>query len=148
MFIFRCIKNELGIIFKTSTGRILMKKSIILLVAIGMTALFIGGCAAKKDAASGNVRGKTIDVATGEFHEACNQWKPGDKVNITFTSSKPVMFNVHYHAKHKKEYAIEQTMTDKFAGSFVVESNEIYCGMWQNNNDKYVTMTYDIKVEK
>jgi hypothetical protein len=125
-----------------------MKKGIILLLAIAMAAFFIGGCAAKKGTGSGSVMGKTIDIATGDFHEACNQWKPGDKVNITFTSTKPVMFNVHYHAKHKKEYAIEQTMTDKFAGSFVVESNEIYCGMWQNNNDNYITMTYDIKVEK
>ena len=126
-----------------------MKKSIILLVAIAATALFMQGCAAKKDAGmSGSVMGKTIDIATGDFHEACNNWTPGEKVNVKFTSSQPVMFNVHYHAKHKKMYAIEQTMTDKFEGSFVVETGDTYCGMWQNNNDKYVTMTYDISVEK
>jgi hypothetical protein len=126
-----------------------MKKSIIFLVAISVAVMIMQGCAAKNETMShGDIMGKTVDIATGDFMEACNQWKPGDTVKISFTTSKPVMFNVHYHAKHKKMYAVEQTMTDKFEGSFVVETDDIYCCMWQNNNDNYVTMTYDMSVEK
>jgi len=69
-------------------------------------------------------------------------------VNFSFTSSKPVMFNVHYHEKHAKVYAVEQTLTDKFEGSFVVQNESVYCCMWENDNPKYVTLTYDMNVVK
>jgi hypothetical protein len=126
-----------------------MKKTLFSLLIIAVAALFINGCAAKEEkAAHGDVSGKSITIATGDFFEACDKWAPGDKVNFTFTSSKPVMFDVHYHEKHAKVYAIEQTLVDKFEGSFIVKSEDIHCCMWKNDNDKFVTLTYDMSVEK
>jgi hypothetical protein len=126
-----------------------MKKTLFSLLIVAVAALFIHGCAAKEEkAAHGDVSGKTITIATGDFFEACDKWTPGDKVNFTFTSSKPVMFDVHYHEKHAKAYAIEQTLVDKFEGSFIVKSEDIHCCMWKNDNDKFVTLTYDMTVEK
>ena len=57
-----------------------------------------------------------------------------------------MLFDVHYHAKHAKMYAVEQTLAEKLEGSFVVESDAIYCCMWKNDNPKYVTLTYDMNV--
>ena len=124
-----------------------MKKTIISIVIVAAAALFINGCAAKEDsAAHGDIKGKTIDIATGDFFEACDKFTPGSTVNFSFTSSKPVMFNVHFHEKHEKVYAVEQTLVDKLEGSFVVQSDAIHCCMWENKNPKYVTMTYDMSV--
>ena len=125
-----------------------MKKSF-LLGAIIAAALLMHGCAAKEEkAAHGDISGKSTDISTGDFFEACDKFSPGSTVNYSFTSSKPVMFNVHYHEKHAKVYAVEQTLADKLEGSFVVQSDAIYCCMWVNNNPKYVTMTYDMTIEK
>ena len=125
-----------------------MKKSL-LLCAIIAAALLMHGCAAKEEkAAHGDISGKSTDIATGDFFEACDKFTPGSTVNFSFTSSKPVLFDVHYHAKHAKMFAVEQTLTDKFEGSFVVESDAIHCCMWKNDNPKYVTLTYDMSVAK
>lgn len=126
-----------------------MKKGLMLLGIVAAAALFMSGCAAKQEkAAHGDVAGKTTTIATGDFFEACDKWTPGDKVSFKFTSSAPVMFNVHYHEKHQKTYAIEQTLKDDFEGSFIVKSEDIHCCMWKNDNDNFVTLTYDMTVEK
>jgi len=126
-----------------------MRKGIIVLVVVSVALLFLNGCAAKEEKATHeDTKGHTLEIATGDFYEACDKWTPGDKVNFTFTSSKPVMFNVHYHQKHAKMYAIKQTLVDTFEGSFIVQSNDIHCCMWKNDNDNFVTLTYDMSIEK
>ena len=125
-----------------------MKKSLLLFVVVAAT-LLIQGCAAKDESvAHGDAAGKTITIATGDFFEACDKWAPGETVNFSFTSSQPVMFNVHYHEKHAEMYAIKDVLVDEFGGSFVVQSDAIHCCLWQNNNPKFVTLTYNMEVEK
>lgn len=125
-----------------------MKKGLISLLIILAAALLINGCASKEEKAThSDIKGHKIDIATGDFFEACDKWKPGQKVSFNFTSTAPVMFNVHYHQKHAKMYAIEQTLTDSFEGSFTVQSDDIHCCMWKNDNQNFVTLTYDMSVE-
>ena len=146
------INQFLGIILKNRTGRDAMKKGLIALMFVAAAALLMNGCAAKSEmAAQGNIEGKTVTISTGDFFEACDmqkKWTPGSKVNFKFASSAPVTFNVHYHQGHEKMYAIEQTTKDNFDGSFIVKGEGIHCGMWKNDNPNYVTLTYDISVEK
>ena len=80
----------------------------------------------------------------------CLSRSAGDKVNIAFSSSKPVMFEVHYHKvrSNEKIYAVEQTLLDTFEDSIIVESEEIYCCMWKNDNPDYITLTYDMSMDK
>jgi hypothetical protein len=126
-----------------------MRKGLMVLAIVAFAALFLGGCAAKEEkAAHADIKGKTITIGTGNFYEACDEWTPGDKVNFSFTTTKPVTFNVHYHEKHVKKYTIKDTVVDEFGGSFVVESKNIHCCMWKNDNSKYVTLTYDMSVDK
>ena len=126
-----------------------MRKGLIVLAIVSFAALFISGCAAKEEkAAHEDIKGKTITIGTGDFYEACDEWTPGDKVNFSFTTTQPVTFNVHYHEKHAKMYAIEDTKVKEFGGSFVVESENIHCCMWKNDNSKYVTLTYDMSIDK
>ena len=126
-----------------------MNKGWISLIIVAMAALLINGCAAKGEkAAHGDAKGTAITIGTGDFYEACDSWAPGDKVSFKFTSSAPVMFNVHYHQKHAKMYAIEDTSTENYEGSFIVQSDDIHCCMWKNDNPKNVTLTYDMSVEK
>ena len=124
-----------------------MKKTFFLLVIVAAAALFMHGCAAKDETvAHGDMVGETTTITKGDFYEACDKWTPGETVNYSFTSSKPVMFNVHYHDEHAKVYAVEQTLADKLEGSFVVVSDAIHCCMWENKNPNNVTLTFAMSV--
>jgi hypothetical protein len=126
-----------------------MKKDLISLMIVAVSVLLIVGCAAKEEKVSHeDIKGHSVDIATGDFYEACDKWKAGDTIKFSFTSSKPVLFNVHYHSKMAKVYAVEKTMVDTYEGSFVVQTNDIHCCMWENGNSKFVTLTYDMSVEK
>lgn len=129
-----------------------MKKSLLVLSIVITAALLLHGCAAKEESAMHQeTKGNTVTIAGGDFFEACDMeknWQPGSTLNYTFSSSKPVIFDIHYHAEHAKVYPVEPTLTDKLEGSFVVEGEAIHCGMWKNGNPEPVTVTFDMSVAK
>jgi len=125
-----------------------MKKGLILPVIIA-AALLISACAAREEKAARNDnQGQPITIAAGDFYEACNNWAPGDMVTFKFTSSLPVMFDVHYHDNYAKMYTIEQTLAENLDGSFVVNTDAVHCCMWKNDNTKDVTLAYDLSAGK
>ena len=127
-----------------------MKRNFLLLLLTGLVVVLINGCAATDSGKPGHaeIKGKKTTIATGDFFEACDKFPVGATVEYTFTSVKPVMFNVHYHAKRSKVYAVEEQLTDEKSGSFVVDSEAIYCCMWENKNNKATKITYDMEVKK
>ena len=141
-----------------------MKKGGIFFVLVAAAALLISGCVtttgpettagsettAVPEASKAMEQGATVGIGLGGFHEACeDEWKVGDTVKVSFTSSKPVVFNVHYHdARHVKHYSIKDVLVDDFSANFTVQNEHIHCGMWQNNSDSFVKLTYEIKVVK
>ena len=128
-----------------------MRKGIIVLVIISFTALFLSGCASKKSSENAAQAGKqshTVTVPTGDHHEFCDIWEVGDTVKVSFTSTKPVIFNVHYHTTYEKHYPIKDVLVDDFSGNFIVDSKDVHCGMWQNKNDNFVKVTYEMEVVK
>lgn len=142
-----------------------MKKCLISLVIVAATSLFISSCvttpgsetttggqttAATEKTYQAGPQSQTVGIAPGAFHESCEDaWKVGDTVKTSFTSSKPVVFNVHYHdARHVKHYSIKDVLVDDFSANFTVQNEHVHCGMWQNNSDSFVKLTYEIKVVK
>ena len=136
-----------------------MKKTIISLVTVAVAALLINGCVtttgpetttAPDKTSQAGPQSQTVGIAAGGFHESCeDDWEVGDAVKFSFTSTKPVVFNVHYHdAKHQKHYSIKDVLVDDFSGNFSVQNNFIHCGLWQNNSESFVKLTYEIGVEK
>jgi hypothetical protein len=88
----------------------------------------------------------TVGVGAGGFNEYCeDEWKVGDKIKVSFTSTKPVVFNVHFHDdKQVKHYPIKDILADDFSANFTVQNEYIHCGLWQNNTDSFVKLTYEI----
>ena len=126
-----------------------MRKGITVLVIILFTALFLSGCASKEsgeNAAQAGKQSHTVSVPTGEFHEFCDTWEPGDNLKFTFTSTKPVLFNVHYNTTYEKHYPIKEVLVDEFSGSFIVQSKDVHCAMWTNKNDNFVKVTFEAEV--
>jgi len=128
-----------------------MKRTFLAVVFVFFLAMFVNGCATKGGSGMASEPGKenhTLTIATGDSYEFCDRWQVGDTVKFSYSSSKPVTFNVHYHAKHKKAYSIKDTLSDEFSGSFTVDNDEIHCGMWQNNNDKFIKLSFEVEVMK
>ena len=122
-----------------------MKNGLILLVVMAAAVLSISGCAAKEEkVARGDNRQQSITIAAGDFYEACGSWAPGERVTFSFTSSLPVLFNVHYHDNYSKRYAIEQTLAENLDGSFIASTDDVYCCMWKNDNPGDVTLDYAV----
>lgn len=142
-----------------------MKKGVISLVIIAVAALFISGCVTTTGSETTTVpekttmpdktpqagpQSQTVGIGAGGFHEFCEEeWEVGDTVKFSFTSTSPVVFNVHYHdAKHVKHYNIKDVLVDDFSADFTMQNKYIHCGMWQNNGDGFVKLTYEIEVVK
>jgi hypothetical protein len=140
-----------------------MKKVLVTIVMVAAAVLLINGCVTTgsepitspettKPAKMAQVgpQSHTVGIAAGGFHEACeDEWKVGDRIKCSFTSTKPVVFNVHYHdSKDVKHYNINDVLVDNFSDSFIVQNENIHCGMWQNNSDSFVKLTYEIEVVK
>lgn len=142
-----------------------MRKGILALLCISGISLALSGCAtttsseaSREPKTAASVRTyqpgpKSVTVgigAGGGFHEHCeDEWEVGDVVNFSFTSSKPLVFNVHYHdAQEVKHYSIEDVLVDDFSGNFTVRNENIHCGMWLNNSDSFVKLTYEVGVAK
>ena len=141
-----------------------MKKGGIFFVLVAAAALLISGCVTATgpektagpetttapEASKSMSQGVTVGIGPGGFHEVCeDEWKVGDTVKASFTSSKPVVFNVHYHdAKEVKYYSIKDVLVDDFSANFTVQDEHVDCGMWQNNSGSFVKLTYEIEVVK
>jgi hypothetical protein len=127
-----------------------MKRNVILLMLIGFVVLAFSGCATTDSGSPthGELEGKKVTVSTGDYFEACDLFSPGTTVEYSFTSTKPVLFNIHYHKKRSKEYAVEEHMTDNASGTFVVDTKATYCSMWDNKNPKAIKMTYGMRVKE
>ena len=135
-----------------------MKKGGIFFVLVAAAALLISGCVTTAGPETTTVpetskameQGVTVGIGPGGFHEACeDEWKVGDTVKVSFTSAKPVVFNVHYHdAKEVKHYSIKDVVVDDFSANFTVQDEHVHCGMWQNNSGSFVKLTYEIEMVK
>jgi hypothetical protein len=127
-----------------------MKRNILMLLLTGLIVVLISGCAAKDSGSPthGEMKGKKVTISTGDFFEACDLFSPGTTVEYFFTSTKPVQFDVHFHDKRSKKFAVEQQLTDNASGTFVVEKKAHYCCMWENKNPKAIKLTYGMQVKK
>jgi len=127
-----------------------MKKYLLVLLLTGLVVTMISGCAATDSGSPAHAekQGKKVTISTGDFFEACDKFPLGATVEYSFTSTKPVLFNVHYHDKRTKVYPVEEQLTEEVSGSFVVDSKAIYCCMWENKNPKYLKLTYEMKVKE
>ncbi|MFC1845389.1 hypothetical protein ACFLZ5_11470 [Thermodesulfobacteriota bacterium] len=89
-----------------------------------------------------------VIVNPGGWHEDCDKVASGDMFNIAFKSSKPGLYEIHYHHRNVKHEYKTQTLADGFKGSIKAEIDVVYCFMFLNENPEPVTLTYDMSVEE
>lgn len=116
-----------------------MKRFSILLVAFALA-----GCSSLQI----RDQAQTVTVeALVHPREECLEMAPGDILSYSFTASRPVDFNVHYHEGEDILYPISQKAVANGEGSYRAEREQIHCLMWTNIHHEPVSLTYTFRVD-
>ena len=84
----------------------------------------------------------TIVIVHGASHEDCSEVGPGQTFNYSYDSSKPVVFNIHYHWEKKMIIVAEQKPLMKYKGEYSPKEQHEYCLMWINTNYAPLVLRY------
>lgn len=129
-----------------------MRKGLIALSIVALAALLINGCVtAKKEqkkVSFENITGETVVVKPGGWHENCDKVLAGETFNVAFKSSKPGLYEIHYHLRGEKHDYQAQTLADGYRGSIKAQEDAVYCLMFFNKSRENITLTYEMSVEK
>ena len=81
------------------------------------------------------------------MHEKCIALAPPQKLQYTFSASKAVDFNLHYHNGDLVYYPIKEKKLTSDEGQFTVPGRNNYCMMWENKSpSSEVELEYNFKV--
>ncbi|MBT5186189.1 MAG: hypothetical protein HOH19_09430 [Kordiimonadaceae bacterium] len=75
-------------------------------------------------------------IEPGKVHEVCMDLEFGRRLTYAFISSREMNFNIHYHEGEEVAYPIADHLTKEKNEIFTAQSNQGYCMMWTNPNDK------------
>jgi len=111
--------------------------------------LVINGCAA------GIVKERMeITVDPHRSYEECVELRATSILDYSFTASKPVNFNIHYHAEGGIFYPVSENNVSVSKGEFSTEKEkhyskeqEYFCMMWENPHAEHVNLTCTYKVQ-
>ena len=129
-------------------------KRVSLVILTGIVMLLFFGCATPEKTAitpkpqhiDAGQQQEEVVIAPSSFYEACDKLSPGQQVEFSFTVSKPVDFNVHYHTAEGMFYPVQEENVDSMNGGFTAEVKAIHCCMWTNNHPVPVSLTYNFKL--
>ena len=130
-----------------------MKLSYVLVLA-GTAMLLNSGCAATEKATSANPQHvdegqqqeEVVVIAPASFYEACEKLSAGQQAEFSFTVSKPVAFNVHYHTAEGIRYPVREENIASKSGRLTAEVKATHCCMWNNKHSAPVSLTYNFKL--
>ena len=104
-----------------------MKLSYVLVLA-GTAMLLNSGCAATEKATSAKPhhidegqQQEEVIIAPSAFYETCEKLSPGQEAEFSFTVSKPVDFNIHYHTAEGIHYPVQEENIASKSGRLTAE---------------------------
>lgn len=114
------------------------------IMALSCFIVFItGGCASLTAADT-----KSETIKPSGVHEDCMEMVPGEILDYSFETSKPVDFNLHCHEDSGVLYQISKEEVSSDKGAFVCEKKQHYCLMWTNRGLEQVSLTYSYRTKK
>jgi hypothetical protein len=123
---------------------------------VSFTLLLAVGCAAEKrekkilKKTDSPMIHKNTMIKPSSMYEECLELAPGQIMEYSFRTSKPVDFNIHYHGEDKIYYPVSESNVTSRSGTlnvkeqeFYTEGQEYFCLMWENPSDKRVRLEFD-----
>jgi len=112
-----------------------------------ITGLLVGLCCASPAWAHGaedshqNRLERTIPPA--EDYELCLLLAPDQPLRYTFSATRKLDFNIHYHAGHEVIYPVSEQQITAAEATFAAPSEQEYCLMWTNPGDADAQLTLE-----
>lgn len=85
---------------------------------------------------------RSMAIAPGKFAELCGPLEPGQTIQWSFKSDRPVNFNIHYHVGKDVLYPAKRDRVRRAQGDLPIGVKQDYCWMWVNKR----TTTAKLKV--
>jgi hypothetical protein len=116
--------------------------------AASLTAL---SAAAQKPADKASAKApeppKPTVIKPAKAYEVCALLSSAQRLEYTFSTNKPVDFNIHYHKGETAYYPVKRAKTKGEADRFTPATGRSdYCMMWENKSTEDVELTYSYKV--
>jgi hypothetical protein len=97
---------------------------------------------------------ESVQIIPGDSYEECIELVPNQLMQYSFTSSKKVNFNVHYHTAESILYPVNEKNITFWKGSMSPDDfdyysldQEYFCLMWDNLNFESVNVTFNYYVK-
>ncbi len=127
--------------------KILLFSGIIILLSVGCTIMETKDTIEEtRDAMAGDTMEGTVQMT--KYFEDCMELLPGQKMEYSFETAKPVNFNIHYHEEKDIIYPISKEYISELEGIFHCEKKQYYCLMWTSPYSEPITLTYKCKIVK
>jgi hypothetical protein len=87
-------------------------------------------------------------ISPSDVYEKCLKLKPGQTLNYSFESSKPLAFNLHYHLLNETVFHVKENTAARKEVFHPVENQNVYCMEWRNRHSNIVTLGYGYTIIK
>ena len=89
---------------------------------------------------------RSLNLRAGEVHESCHKLDDGVKLNYSFESSSPALFNIHYHQGKEIRYPVAEQTIMSNKGTLSADSMQTYCLMWTNPQSHTLSLHYKVEL--
>ncbi|MCX2981894.1 hypothetical protein EYC98_13610 [Halieaceae bacterium IMCC14734] len=89
-----------------------------------------------------------LELAPRSNEEPCIKLKRNDLLEISFSASAEVDFNIHYHLESQVRFPVNLKQQREYKYSYVAPAAREYCLMWTNKNALPLRLSYRYQVQR
>lgn len=89
-----------------------------------------------------------VTVKPSDVLEKCVRIRPSETLHYSFKSSKPIMFNLHYHLVDNTIFHVKETATERKEVFKPIQGQSVYCMEWRNPLSVDVSLRYNYALDK
>jgi len=82
-------------------------------------------------------------IAPDDRYELCLLLAQGQQLSYTFSASRTLDFNIHYHTDDEVFYPVYEDQVMDATATFSAQSEQEYCLMWTNQGDTDVPLSLE-----
>lgn len=86
-------------------------------------------------------------LVSGNDYELCADLVNNQKIEYRFQTSRPLVFNLHYHINEKVIYHVRNSLVVRRTGFYKATVSGEHCLMWSNMGKKSVSLEVSYKIQ-
>ena len=87
----------------------------------------------------------SVPIEAGAFEEPCFHLDREQRLEVEFTASAPLDFNIHYH-EDGVHFPADLRDVSQWEGHYVAPAPRTYCLMWTNKQSSPVELDYQYRI--